>query len=415
MTRSKGAVTAKSKKNGNVKESKKSYKRKLVLNHDEPEDSDDSFEAPIKKRREVVGAEPKRKKSKCLNKRRDYQSINLRNPLRDLISVMKDFTVEQQNSVRKMGFKSILGTTVGKMPLKLGFWLAKNYDPDRNTLPIGNKSLLITRQTVHDVYGFPMGNTPINALEQTKPKNVVVQEFRNQFSIKDGHCVTMSDVLPELVKDVTGGRKFILNFFVSVMTVFLGGTTYGAVHQKFLPDIQADTDIMDLDWCTYALECLNSGRKSWDITKKNTFFTGPLLFLMVLYVSSTIVPGDRVERRSPLMNCWTTETLKKREAKEVKDGGFGKLKIADGVVLVDNDVDDEVLIHEVEEVLESEDMAQCSGRNEAFEFIPESTLERFAKMGWEQLLDFDCDKIYRRIVIDWTASLSRKGDELTGI
>lgn len=96
-------------------------------------------------------------------------------------------------------------------------------------------------------------------------------------------------------------------------------------------------------------------------------------------------------------------------------------------------------------------MAQDWGHNEALEFIPESTSsqyppekpidlsknkfkniivakslhptefngytirERFAKMGWEQLLDFECDKIYRRIVIDWTASLSRKGDELTGI
>lgn len=96
-------------------------------------------------------------------------------------------------------------------------------------------------------------------------------------------------------------------------------------------------------------------------------------------------------------------------------------------------------------------MAQCSGHIEALEVIPASTLsgcppeqpidlsrnkstniivakslhptdfygytirERFAKMGWEQLLDFDSDKIYRRIVIDWTTSLSRKGDELTGI
>ncbi|GJW22557.1 hypothetical protein Tco_0033179 [Tanacetum coccineum] len=41
--------------------------------------------------------------------------------------------------------------------------------------------------------------------------------------------------------------------------------------------------------------------------------------------------------------------------------------------------------------------------------------ERFAKMGWEQLLNFNCDKIYRRVVIQWTASLSRNGDELTGI
>nr|GEV83064.1 hypothetical protein [Tanacetum cinerariifolium] len=41
--------------------------------------------------------------------------------------------------------------------------------------------------------------------------------------------------------------------------------------------------------------------------------------------------------------------------------------------------------------------------------------ERFAKLGWEQLLNFKCDKIYRHVVIQWTASLSRNEDELTGI
>ncbi|PWA53278.1 hypothetical protein CTI12_AA448020 [Artemisia annua] len=49
------------------------------------------------------------------------------------------------------------------------------------------------------------------------------------------------------------------------------------------------------------------------------------------------------------------------------------------------------------------------------EFEGYTIRERFAKMGWEQLLNFKCDKIYRRVVIQWTASLSRNGDELTGI
>ncbi|GKC08590.1 hypothetical protein Tco_1000200, partial [Tanacetum coccineum] len=49
------------------------------------------------------------------------------------------------------------------------------------------------------------------------------------------------------------------------------------------------------------------------------------------------------------------------------------------------------------------------------EFEGYTIRERFAKVGWEQLLNFKCDKIYRRVVIQWTASLSRNGDELTGI
>ncbi|KAK1408338.1 hypothetical protein QVD17_40029 [Tagetes erecta] len=40
--------------------------------------------------------------------------------------------------------------------------------------------------------------------------------------------------------------------------------------------------------------------------------------------------------------------------------------------------------------------------------------ERFHKMGWEKLLNMPCDKIYKRLVIQWVASLSRNGDELTG-
>ncbi|GJW97041.1 hypothetical protein Tco_0178849 [Tanacetum coccineum] len=49
------------------------------------------------------------------------------------------------------------------------------------------------------------------------------------------------------------------------------------------------------------------------------------------------------------------------------------------------------------------------------EFEGYTVRERFAKLGWEQLLNFKCDKIYRRVVIQWTTSLSRNGDELTGI
>nr|GEX88926.1 hypothetical protein [Tanacetum cinerariifolium] len=49
------------------------------------------------------------------------------------------------------------------------------------------------------------------------------------------------------------------------------------------------------------------------------------------------------------------------------------------------------------------------------EFEGYTIRERFAKVGCEQLLNFKCDKIYRRVVIQWTASLSRNGDELTGI
>ncbi|GKD84848.1 hypothetical protein Tco_1356002 [Tanacetum coccineum] len=49
------------------------------------------------------------------------------------------------------------------------------------------------------------------------------------------------------------------------------------------------------------------------------------------------------------------------------------------------------------------------------EFEGYTVRERFAKVGWEQLLNFKCDKIYKRVVIQWTASLSRNGDTLTGI
>ncbi|XP_071702095.1 uncharacterized protein [Rutidosis leptorrhynchoides] len=36
-------------------------------------------------------------------------------------------------------------------------------------------------------------------------------------------------------------------------------------------------------------------------------------------------------------------------------------------------------------------------------------------MGWEQLLNLNCEKIYRRVVIEWMSSLTRNGDELSGI
>ncbi|KAF5767675.1 hypothetical protein HanRHA438_Chr14g0636911 [Helianthus annuus] len=49
------------------------------------------------------------------------------------------------------------------------------------------------------------------------------------------------------------------------------------------------------------------------------------------------------------------------------------------------------------------------------EFEGYTIRERFERMGWEQLLNLSCDRIYERVVIQWVSSLSRSGDDLTGI
>ncbi|PWA54843.1 hypothetical protein CTI12_AA434990 [Artemisia annua] len=322
--------------------------------HHYPSDSDDDFvKSPtrpnlISPKRKASGYKNEsKKKQKCNNDRdsakkyekngKTYLPVNRRHPPKCLIDSIKKFTNAQLERAKNMGFEHVLSLKIEKIPKKLGYWLLTNYDPEKSSLNINGRSLLITREVIHDVYGIPMGGVPIKSFKKSKKLDNVIEEWKRQFVIKQNGRIKVSDVIPKMLEDKEGGRMFQLNFLVLFVTVMIESSSNGPVNQKFLANIEADTVIDNLDWCTYTLDCLNESRKAWNMLDPTNFYTGPLLFLVVFYMKSTMLNGeDSVCGIIPSMNGWTTKQLKDRQSKEVKKGGFGKVAFAPNVLFVED-------------------------------------------------------------------------------
>ncbi|GKC63074.1 hypothetical protein Tco_1095672, partial [Tanacetum coccineum] len=127
-----------------------------------------------------------------------------------------------------MGFEHVLSLKIEKIPKKLGYWLVTNYEPETSSLNINGMSLLITKEVIHDVYGVPIGEVPIIGFKKSRKRDNVIEEWKRQIVIK----------------------KMVL------------------VNQSILANIEGDTVIHNLDWCSYTLDCLNESRKAWNRQRK---------------------------------------------------------------------------------------------------------------------------------------------------
>ncbi|GKD46779.1 hypothetical protein Tco_1271424 [Tanacetum coccineum] len=89
----------------------------------------------------------------------------------------------------------------------------------------------------------------------------------------------------------------------------------GRVSTKLLKRITKDVDI------------LQTSKKNWkDVKTRNNFYYGPLTFLCLLYLDSTIFPDLRVLRHRPALRSWNTTTMKKRIKMETETRCLGKLE-----------------------------------------------------------------------------------------
>ena len=64
----------------------------------------------------------------------------------------------------------------------------------------------------------------------------------------------------------------------------IGFPSMGTVNQSFLTNIKMDVDVSRLDWCGLVLTCLNASRSTWNRLDEKCVFTGPVAFLLVLFL-----------------------------------------------------------------------------------------------------------------------------------
>ncbi|PWA67906.1 ulp1 protease family, C-terminal catalytic domain-containing protein [Artemisia annua] len=267
----------------------------------------------------TIKANKKKGKEKMVNKAGDkvevMDRVQLRIPPISLFRVITNFTEEQKQSVREMGFGGILEYRLSEIPTRLGYWVLDKFDEDSCSLIFGGNTIPVTREAVHEILGIPLGIIPVDALKGTSRSDKLTKSWKNIFGGKIGR-IYHSNVEEIIQSQKKGGWMFKITFLVLLFTAMGQSNMCSTVNLRFLPCILGEEHIIHLDWCAYMIQCLVNTKRSWN---RSTHYNGPL----ILYVNSTKSLTQNVERITPAITFWTSSVLNTRESEEIASGGFG--------------------------------------------------------------------------------------------
>ncbi|PWA65992.1 ulp1 protease family, C-terminal catalytic domain-containing protein [Artemisia annua] len=279
-------------------------RRSCKLVYQEDVDDDDFVDEPPKLKN--IGSKNGNVKDvrvKAGDKVEVMDRVQLRIPPISLFRVITNFTEEQKQSVREMGFGGILEYRLSEIPTRLGYWVLDKFDEDSCSLIFGGNTIPVTREAVHEILGIPMGIIPVDALKRTSRSDKLTKSWKNIFGGKIGK-IYHSNVEDIIHSQKKGGWMFKITFLVLLFTAMGQSNMCSTVNLRFLPCILGEEHIIHLDWCTYMIECLVNTKRSWN---RSTHYNGPLVMLLDY-------TGD---------NVLDFKCLNTRESEEIASGGFG--------------------------------------------------------------------------------------------
>ncbi|KAG6418368.1 hypothetical protein SASPL_120571 [Salvia splendens] len=165
----------------------------------------------------------------------------------------------QINSMKEMGFESVLHYRIEYIPSRLTFSLLKSFDKEKCKIKLYNgKNIHITEVDVELVYGFPREQC------DTKPENV------NHKAVEQ-----------LMLADHEGGPQFKRLFLVLLESALIEPSTCGMIKSKIREIIDDLDNVRNINWCSYTISVLKFAIGNWSKTEKNAF-AGPLPFHMDL-------------------------------------------------------------------------------------------------------------------------------------
>ncbi|GKE71207.1 hypothetical protein Tco_1529279, partial [Tanacetum coccineum] len=205
-----------------------------------------------------------------------------------------------------------------ELPSALAYHAIDHFHPGSMELRLEKGSIKAKRQKVHDMLGILKWSRKLEDLEERPSNDPFIKEWEKP---------TPTAIVSVISDTTESDFMFRMNFITLIGSTM--GTLYngGRVSTKLLKRITEDVDISDIDWCGYILDCLQTSKKNWkDVKTRNNFYYGPLTFLCLLYLDSTIFPDLRVLRHRPTLRSWNTTTMRKRIKMETKTRRLGKLE-----------------------------------------------------------------------------------------
>lgn len=272
-----------------------------------------------------------------------------------LVDAIRYFNDNQAETVREMGFESLLSMKFDLLTCKLGHHIVDNLDDHKLIIRTKYGEIELTRVLVHQLLGIPLGGKDLNEIPEENENHPLVETFKKQFQGKD---ISKKSIVEKIKESGDDGIIFKLNFLTlfvnSLCKTYPTGYCITKVVNKFV-DFE---DIANVDWCGYVLNCVRYSKKNWIRRSTKHYYPGPIsmlivslyefdiihfnvilkfyfnlifnvLFLKLAYVHCIQEVNDNIPRNVPAISFWTYKMIKDIESTEISTLGFGNLILED--------------------------------------------------------------------------------------
>lgn len=245
-------------------------------------------------------------------------SIRLRttpSAFNNAVSLLSD---EQKEAVRSFGFGSLLDFNIATLPHMLCHFVVENFDVTSSEIRSGAGVIKVDKEAVHDVFGIPMGETPITSVNVAKEMEFItgwLAQYEDPAKVEAEKQETETLNLPgkKLVKKrgpkpskipVPSVRPtaiankiaenmgqvneyFKMNFLMLFITSVIYSDHSGAAELNTLYSVSNNADFTTLDFCSYLLQFLGCC-KFWKPNSQKHYH-GPATLLTVSFSSFTFL------------------------------------------------------------------------------------------------------------------------------
>ena len=209
---------------------------------------------------------------------RTKSEMKIRNSPRILSQMIDSLTEEQREWVKDAGFESLLEFDLVMIPTKLAYNVFQIFEHNSVSLKLKDEAIPIVEEDVFDVLGIPHGGARIILGSQEKHK-ARIDAWLSQF---DTNHITVS-MIADLMKKQPVSDNFKLNFLIVMSNVLIETPTHSYVERQLLRFDDSLDNCCNYNWAEYLIHSLVLGTQSWN-RNSSTFFTGPMIFLIVRYL-----------------------------------------------------------------------------------------------------------------------------------
>ncbi|KAL3617183.1 hypothetical protein CASFOL_038930 [Castilleja foliolosa] len=248
--------------------------------------------------------------------------LKTRNSGYALVNAFREMNAEQLQAIDLMGYGDLKEMKVTEIPSSISYWLLENFDPKSCVIKLqNNKELHVEEEDVTYVLGLPRGNRIIKR-QCKKLVHPIVHEWKDFFPKHLQSIITAKMVSDKMIQLDASNVWFKRMFLILMTTCLVECLGNGYVSTQIIANFEDVDNARTLNWGQYMKRCLVDQTIHWQ-KNKHTYYTGPILFLLDLYVDRVELFQRFVPRAYPSIQGWTCALLRKREECEINAEGFG--------------------------------------------------------------------------------------------